>query len=182
MDDADQKKTRPSRRARAGRPRSEFSQPVADLLVDIMTSGNHLSTAIKAVGLTSKVVARWRKQNPEFDGRLERAEAQCETKMIALVSDAAPGDWRAALALAKSRWPERWSDRRADTVANQAAKLFEVNINFVTPEIIEQEKRRIATQRQLDEATGSAGSIETSSRPVAIEESQEEPPPGEPRH
>lgn len=50
-----------------------------------------------------------------------------------------------------------------------------------TPEIIEQEKRRIATQRQLDEATGSAGSIETSSRPV-IEESQEEPPPGEPRH
>jgi hypothetical protein len=90
----DRKKTRSSRRARAGRSRSEFSPQVADLLVDIVASGGYLTTAIKADGTSAATVAKWRKQNPEFNARLDRAEAQCEARLVTLVHDAAPADWR----------------------------------------------------------------------------------------
>lgn len=175
------KKIRTNRRARAGRPRGQFSSQVAELLVDVVAKGCHLDIALKAVGASAAMLTKWRRQHREFDSQLSRAESQCEAKLVAVLNGAAQDDWWAALALLKARWPERWSERRGDRVASEAAKMFAVNINFVTSEIIEQEKRRIAAQRQYDEATGSAGSIETSSRPV-IEESQEEPPPGEPRN
>jgi hypothetical protein len=67
---------------------------------------------------------------------------------------------------------------------NPIASLFEVNLHFITPEVVERERCRLAMQRQHDEATASvkAKTIETTSRPVVVEESPELPPRDEPRN
>lgn len=75
--------------------------------------------------------------------------AQCEAKLAATVHDAAPDDSRAALALMKSRWPERLSERREDNVGFSAQ--FQINLHLNDPLLQKQwdeqvRRRRLAMQ------------------------------------
>jgi hypothetical protein len=146
---------------------------VADLLIDIVASGGYLTTATRAVGITASTVERWRRLNPEFSSRLEAAEARCESKLVALVSDAAPSDWRAAIALMKSRWPERWSERRLDLAGDSSiGQLFQVSIH------LGEEALRVSEERNR---------LSRSARPVEVEKPAIEvtdlpAPVGEPRN
>jgi hypothetical protein len=49
----------------------------------------------------------------DFVDAFEKAEVECEAFLVRLVMDAAPGDYRAALAMLKARFPTRWSDHAA---------------------------------------------------------------------
>jgi len=54
---------------------------------------------LSELGISRETHWRWTKIYPEYAEKIERARAKAEKKMLGLIKDAAPKDWRAALAL-----------------------------------------------------------------------------------
>jgi len=54
---------------------------------------------LAGLGISRETHWRWVKIYPEYATKIERARARAEKKMLGLIKDAAPKDWRAALAL-----------------------------------------------------------------------------------
>ena len=82
-------------------------------------SGVHYTTACAYAGVNYNTFRAWMKRGEEepygiyrdFYNAVKKAEAEAEEKLIKILNDAAPGDWRAALAMLERRWPERWAKR-----------------------------------------------------------------------
>lgn len=115
-------------------------------LVEGILEGLPRSQAATYAGISPSAFARWMQRGersrsgPEHDlvRIIAVAEAQLEKLLVASIRKAAyAGDWRAAEALLKRRFPDRWGDRqRIDhhVIVEEARKLAE---EF--PELTEEE-------------------------------------------
>lgn len=104
---------------RGGRPPA-FRPDVVHRVLQVLTAGGHLATAADAAGISAKTLSNWlgRGRNsdaPEDEGyrafaaQVDQARGEAETRNIAIVAQAAQGDWKAAAWMLERGWPERWS-------------------------------------------------------------------------
>lgn len=77
--------------------------------------GNFLTVAARSAGISMDTLQRWRHLGEEgrqpfasFLVALQEAETDCETRLVQIMYDAAPSDYRAARDMLARRFPDRW--------------------------------------------------------------------------
>lgn len=117
-------------------------------LVEGVLAGLNRAEAATRAGIAPQTFAKWlkrgenRRHGPEHDlvMIIQAADAQLEYLLVKAIRGAAfGGDWRAAEALLKRRFPDRWGDRqRIDhrLILEEATKLAEQYPEFSVEEIV----------------------------------------------
>ncbi|NMP20749.1 hypothetical protein [Sulfobacillus harzensis] len=98
-----------------GRP-SKLTPERQKKLVDAIRAGNYYETACTYAGIDyttfrlwmQKGEAREAKKYSDFFEAITRAEAEAESRAVALWQKAMPEDWRAAQMFLERRHPDRW--------------------------------------------------------------------------
>lgn len=133
---------------RAPRSPQLLTPGVRAKLVEAILDGLSHTQAARYAGINPNTLTKWiRKGEAARSGAehdlvriIEVAEAQLERALVVAIKTAAfGGDWRAAEALLKRRFPDRWGDRqRIDhhVIAEEAEKLAEAYPELEKAEIV----------------------------------------------
>ena len=78
---------------------SRYTPTVVRAITKSLASGNPLRMTLAGLGISKETHWRWTKIYPEYAEKIEKARSKAEQRMLGLIKDAAPKDWRAALAL-----------------------------------------------------------------------------------
>ncbi|MGH9044718.1 MAG: hypothetical protein ACRDVP_07805 [Acidimicrobiales bacterium] len=111
-------------------------------ICDSIATGNWLSTAAQAAGVTPESISHWKLKGGEdleagrcgsiyakFVQAIARAEAGAEITSLGCIQRAARRDWRAAAWLAERRFPTRWAP--SQTVAEEYGSGGVLDAEFV---------------------------------------------------
>ena len=105
----------PRKRRRPGHP-LKLTPAVQETICKAIRMGNYLVTAARAAGVSIDSLQRWRRLGEEgrepfasFLASVEQAETECETRLVQIMYDAAPQDYRAARDMLRMRFPERYA-------------------------------------------------------------------------
>lgn len=106
--------------------------PVAEeaILVGIR-HGMAKTKAAQAAGFNHNTVWEWMTKSPAFAAKVHQAEAECQSKMLAVVIGAAekmlPNTWQAAAWLLERRWPDEFGQKtRLDVNIDLQAEIREL--------------------------------------------------------
>jgi hypothetical protein len=96
--------------------RSELNQELAKRLCAILADANTIGTACAACGITDRTFHNWMKRGEEekrgpffqFLQSATRARATARMKLVKIISDAAPRDWKAAAWQLERQYPEEF--------------------------------------------------------------------------
>ena len=98
----------------AGRP-GLLTEEVADLLVASLRYGNYVTVATRSAGINWDTFKGWMRRGAtgeepyaQLKERVEKARAEGQVRLVAIVAKAAETDWRAANWLLERQWPEQW--------------------------------------------------------------------------
>ena|SRR5215831_14406176 len=98
----------------AGRP-TTLTPEVEDLLVASLRYGNYVTVATRAAGVGWSTFKAWMQRGAageepyaQLKERVEKARAEGQVRLVAIISRAAETDWRAANWLLERQWPEQW--------------------------------------------------------------------------
>jgi hypothetical protein len=99
--------------------RPKLDPALSQRIVDLIRAGNYLEVAATAVGIHKSTLHRWlsvgRKQKRgrfhKFLLQVEKAQAESESRDVALVAKAAGTDWRAAAWRLERKVPRRYGPR-----------------------------------------------------------------------
>ena len=115
----------PSKRRRPGQP-LKLTPAVQETICNAIRMGNYLVTATRAAGVSIDSLQRWRRYGEEgrqpfanFLAAVQRAETDCETRLVQIMYDAAPSDYRAARDMLTRRFPERWAQNSIASTAKE---------------------------------------------------------------
>ena len=100
-------------------PRPKLDEEISQRIVDLVRAGNYLDTAAHAVGISKSTLHRWLRLGREsnrglyrrFLNGVERAQAESESRDVALIARAASDDWRAAAWRLERKAPRRYGVR-----------------------------------------------------------------------
>jgi len=100
-----------------GRPKLDHD--ITQRIVDLIRAGNYLEVAATAAGIHRTTLHRWmRHGRDQVRGRyrkfltaVEKAQAESESRDVALVAKAASTDWRAAAWRLERKQPRRYGAR-----------------------------------------------------------------------
>lgn len=93
-----------------GRPTKRTPETEA-VLVAALRAGNTRTDAVAVAGLSLDTLSVWGKDDPEFLGRIEKAEAEHRLSMLAKVVSAASESWQAAAWFLERRDSEHYGRR-----------------------------------------------------------------------
>lgn len=93
-----------------GRPTKRTPETEA-VLVAALRAGNTRTDAVAVAGLSLDTLSVWGKDDPEFRGRIEKAEAEHRLSMLARVVSAASESWQAAAWFLERRDSEHYGRR-----------------------------------------------------------------------
>jgi transposase-like protein len=133
-----------------GRPK--LDPALSQRIVDLVRAGNFLEVAATAVGIHPSTLHRWRalgrKQHrgryKKFLQQIEKAQAECESRDVALVAKAAGTDWRAATWRLERRAPRRYGPRVQQAVQQELDAVLSRLEKGLAPEIYDQVLQLIA--------------------------------------
>jgi hypothetical protein len=111
--------------ASGGRP-TKLTEPVADLIVDVLRKGGFMESAAAAASISKATLYAWLERgDPEREGlaaddapyvefrdRVEQARAAAELDAVERVVEAGKSDWRAAAWFLERSAPDRWAGPR----------------------------------------------------------------------
>ncbi len=124
----------PAKRRRPGHP-LKLTPAVQETICNAIRMGNYLVTAAKAAGVSIDSLQRWRRLGEEgtepfasFLAAVEQADTACETRLVQIMYDAAPQDYRAARDMLMRRFPERWAPN-VDRFESEGV-TFNIQINL----------------------------------------------------
>jgi hypothetical protein len=100
---------------------SKLTKDRHDLIVRAMRAGNYRDAAARAAGITPSTLYAWLERGAnedsgpyhEFAEAMQRAEGEAEVYAVAIVRQAMPEDWKAALSYLERRHPSRWRRQNA---------------------------------------------------------------------
>ena len=149
-----------------GRP-SKLTHDRAQRFFSAIAAGAPREAAARVAGISPATLFRWlrRADDPdapsefrEFREELLGTEAELELALNETIRTAARSDWRAALAMAKARWPARYSERRIDADAEtESGRQAGIGLEERRRQALEEAQRRAAllvpNRRQLTDGS-----------------------------
>jgi transposase len=103
-----------------GRP-SLYNEELAKNIVLMVRTGTPLTVAAQSQGIGRSTFFDWMRRGEvlgedpfvEFSDRVRRAEAESHTVLVGVVRESAVqrGNWQAAMAMLRMRWPEHYAER-----------------------------------------------------------------------
>jgi len=113
--------------------RNKFTPEVAEEICKLIRRGNYRETAAAASGVTGRTLRRWLYAAANGDERyalfaadLEVAEAEAESRDVAMVGIAAGKDWRAAAWRLERKYPHKYGQQIKVAVASELEKFFRI--------------------------------------------------------
>jgi len=113
--------------------RPKFDPQVTQRIVDLIRAGNYLEVAATAAGIHSTTLHRWlrlgraqrRGQYRRFVTAVQKAQAEAESRDVALIAKAASEDWRAAAWRLERKAPRRYGARVLVSVQEELEAVLE---------------------------------------------------------
>ncbi len=93
-----------------GRP-SKLTDERGERILEALRAGNYLGTAARYAGIGESTLHEWRTKYPEFAEAVEKARADAEARMVAVIMKAAPIHWQAAAWWLERSFPGRYGRR-----------------------------------------------------------------------
>jgi hypothetical protein len=95
-------------------PKSKLTPQLQKQICESLEKCNTIKTAMQSAGVSERVFYDWMKNNPSFAAAVYRARAGAKMKLVRVIIDQAPKDWRAAAFLLERSWPDEYA--RAERV------------------------------------------------------------------
>lgn len=107
--------------------RPKLDPLLAQRIVDLIRAGNYLEVAATAAGIHRSTLHRWLRHGRDqqrgrfrkFLTAVEKAQAEAESRDVALIARAAGEDWRAAAWRLERKQPRRYGPRVALSVQQE---------------------------------------------------------------
>ena len=108
-------------------PRPKLDTALTQRLVDLIRAGNYLEVAATAAGIHRSTLHRWlrhgrsqkRGRYHKFLNQVEKAQAESESRDVAIIAKAASDDWKAAAWRLERKQPRRYGPRVAVSVQQE---------------------------------------------------------------
>jgi hypothetical protein len=96
-------------------------------ILEALRNGATRSAVAAVAGVHRDTFYDWLKASPTFSTEVHAAEGEAEQALARVIMTAASidGDWRAAEALLKRRFPDDWGDRVTHDVDGDIARIME---------------------------------------------------------
>lgn len=112
---------------------TKLNEEVARRIVDLVRVGNFLETASEAAGVERRTVSRWLKRGAEeetgpfreFREAVEKAQAESESRDVALIAKAAKDDWQAAAWRLERKFPAKYAVRVRQVIEEELQRLLD---------------------------------------------------------
>lgn len=111
----------------------KFTRVLAQKVIDLIRLGSYKGVACQAVGLSRRTFSEWMaigegrmqvafptKEYEWFAEEIHKAEAECETDLLAKLMVNLPKETREIIEFLARRWPERWAKRDGGKVKRDA--------------------------------------------------------------
>ena len=114
--------------------RPKLDPAVTQRIIELIRAGNCLEVAATTAGIHRTTLQRWlRNGRDQARGRykrflisVERAQAECESRDVALIAKAAASDWKAAAWRLERRLPRRYGPRIQATIQEELNAMVDV--------------------------------------------------------
>ena len=135
-----------------GRPKLDAA--VTQKVVDLIRAGNYLEVAATAAGIHRSTLHRWMKHGRDQErGRyrkfltaVEKAQAESESRDVALIAKAASEDWRAAAWRLERKSPRRYGPRVQAAVQQELDGVLNRLEKGLAPEVYDRVLQLIASE------------------------------------
>jgi hypothetical protein len=117
---------------------TKLTKAIADQIVAAIRCGNYAATAARSAGIGERTYYTWLKRGEsvakadapfrQFRQAIKKAEGEAEVHAVALVRQAMPDDWKAAMTWLERRFPERWRRREAVEVSGAETVALEIDL------------------------------------------------------
>ena len=99
---------------------TKLDEATSKRICEAIETGNYASVAAHLAGIGETTLYRWLERGKkeaddedsiyrEFRESLKRAEAEAEMKAVAVIVDAMPQSWQAAMTFLERKFPSRWA-------------------------------------------------------------------------
>ena len=136
-------------------PRPKLDEVVTQRILDLIRAGNYLEVAAAAAGIHRTTLHRWIRLGREqkrgkyrrFLNVAEKAQAEGESRHVALIAKAATDDWKAAAWSLERRAPRRYGARVQISVQEE----FESALNRLKKGLKPEEYEKVLTLISSDD-------------------------------
>jgi hypothetical protein len=149
-----------------GRPK--LDPALTQRIVDLIRAGNYLEVAATAVGIHRSTLHRWlshgrrqvRGRFHKFLVAVERAQAESESRDVALVAKAASTDWRAAAWRLERKTPRRYGPRVQQAVQQELDAVLGRLEKGLPPDVYERVLQIIAADEGEESEAPAQGTLQ----------------------
>lgn len=135
-----------------GRPK--LDPATTQRVVDLIRAGNFLEVAATAAGIHRSTLYRWMRHGRDqqrgryrkFLSQVEKAQAEAESRDVALIAKAASEDWRAAAWRLERKSPRRYAARVQLAVQQELDAVLGRLEKGLAPEIYEKVLQLMASE------------------------------------
>lgn len=89
--------------------KSILTPPLQKRICESLEKCNTIKTACEACGIGERTFYDWMKSNPAFAAAVYRARSRSKAKLVRVITNAAPNDWRAAAWILERSWPKEYA-------------------------------------------------------------------------
>ena len=122
--------------------RPKLDAAVTQRITDLIRAGNYLEVAATAAGIHPTTLHRWLRQGRaqvrgryrKFVNAVEKAQAEGESRDVALIAKAAATDWKAAAWRLERRAPRRYGLRVQVSIQEELEAMLERLQNGLGPD------------------------------------------------
>lgn len=150
-----------------GRPK--LDPALMQRIVDLIRAGNFLEVAATAAGIHRSTLHRWLRHGKDqtrgryrkFLTSVERAQAESESRDVALIAKAAVTDWKAAAWRLERKFPRRYGPRVQLAVQQELDSVLGRLEKGLASEVYEQVLQLIAADDGEEDGEGNLPRLES---------------------
>src|SRR4030095_14926223 len=115
-------------------PKSILTAQLQKHICESLEKSNTIKTAMQSAGVSERVFYDWMKNNPSFAAAVSRARAKAKAKLVKVIVDASPKDFRAACWLLERSYPAEYSrvpGERCEQIGDEKVEASGPNVTIL---------------------------------------------------
>jgi transposase len=113
----------------AGRP-SKRTPAIEKIILDALAAGLPYRAAAGRAGIHETTLIEWRKNDPDFELAVEKANSVAISRNMQIIQDAAADNWAAGAWILERRFPALFGRPEAQVSLNQQINLSAENVDI----------------------------------------------------